>query len=1104
MTEAVVQNNENGLVVSAFGQRYPHLDGIARRVIHFLHWYDDKDASTETPVGTAFETVYGLAQHFDAVLHGTSLHSKLSWFPWAEKTISAGKKRYELDGLTGLVSAPRYTKLHTALTAVDKLRGEDGVIPLVDGLVAAYAQGHPTEFDKSKVGTQSLTELVALIGKARGWFGDVDEETFEEALETISEARDHGDGTRDEPKELKYKLDAVVARSPFVTGRVEHAPLDRNVAGFENSGIVYTHSLENGLRLRVVALTDVDQNRKNNEDYFAGKGGLVAVSDGVDESNIQSAHSGGVASSVAVHALLEAKDQQAGASTLLNVHFHGVQERIAAYIKQNKEFHGMGCTLSALHFLGTDVELAHIGNSRVYRLHDNTLTQLTKDHTRHQRLLDKGKTLTGNGRKHLTQSVGLEVHALDFEPEYATHPVELGDRFLLCSDGLTDMLDNARITAILKQYQNPRAAVEKLIEEANTDGSRDNITALIVDVEQDTILLNVRKPAKLLAAYQGTTEVEILLEHYATGLEAHAVGDHNAALDALGRVLLDQTTDGFIRGTLLPHIADLYFETLGHVIERYEPTLAEDDTNARHVDKYLQLFRSKDTDTLLENDTIADSLTDFIELMSHKALSLQGTAEQWAAALHVVGPYSRGAYDHLAATAERQRIEEAQRLDLQRLPGDLFREGERQMEVGNYAAACTYFGFVVSIEPNVEAVHELRIVAAREAGLPSFVVQSSLEFLTQRIKFYNYCIQNDRLTTPEVFGGYVQALDRAEAVAYLTHSTPDAVRTSLAELLYESSKYLVDEADSMLRRGDRYSAEQAYRVALAGFEAVSTGYPGKKDSIERVGEKLEAMAQRSAPEQQAAAQKQAPQQQAPPTQQAPEPKTKTIEAVVQDNPKVSVFMTIGPDDRHYAESIASVMQQQYDGGIELCIAADQTKEEELESLKKQYGETMYRVMYVDDTVPNLQSELFTSALGMAQGDYIGHLASGDTLTHRTGWVFKKEHNDSIALMADALDQNSDELYVAAQWDYISVIDGEQHKGPRKKEIDIGRIAQEANRDCTIEEWTRRGGSPALGSFALVKKDTEDHNNVVDYCRAMATLDPIYLAQPLYATRVQKR
>ncbi len=161
-------------------------------------------------------------------------------------------------------------------------------------------------------------------------------------------------------------------------------------------------------------------------------------------------------------------------------------QRILSLSQENPDCEGMGATLSALLIFDTKAAIAHVGDSRIYRLRENELSQLTVDHTQAQALVEMGRLKPERAKQHpgrhlLTQALGVE----DGIEEVFTHveDVSPGDVFLLCSDGLYDMVEDDSIKRVLADEPDPQTACERLVALALEAGGKDNVTAVVVKSE---------------------------------------------------------------------------------------------------------------------------------------------------------------------------------------------------------------------------------------------------------------------------------------------------------------------------------------------------------------------------------------------------------------------------------------------------------------------------------------------------------------------------------------------------------------------------------------------------------------------------------------------
>jgi protein phosphatase len=221
--------------------------------------------------------------------------------------------------------------------------------------------------------------------------------------------------------------------------------------------------------------------RENEDSGYAGRT-LLVVADGMG------GHAAGeLASSTAVATLaeLDSEDLPAGdVLTALDDALLTSAERIAQFIDADPSRAGMGTTLTAVLWRGGRIALIHVGDSRAYLLREGELSQITHDHTYVQTLIDSGRITADEARTHPKRN--LLLRAIDGtgvpEGETSIREARVGDRFLLCSDGLCGVVTDEAIAAVLAQVPDPTAAVTELVELALAAGAPDNVTAVIADV----------------------------------------------------------------------------------------------------------------------------------------------------------------------------------------------------------------------------------------------------------------------------------------------------------------------------------------------------------------------------------------------------------------------------------------------------------------------------------------------------------------------------------------------------------------------------------------------------------------------------------------------
>jgi PPM family protein phosphatase len=232
------------------------------------------------------------------------------------------------------------------------------------------------------------------------------------------------------------------------------------------------------LILECAVRTDVGRVRKNNEDSVFATSRLAAVADGVG------GHAAGEVASQAVIDVLAALEKSWLSEPLSSALGEAVlagNERVGFIAACRPEMEGMSTTLTAV-ALDEDYVVANVGDSRTYLLREGELTQLTRDDSYLQMLIESGAMNPEDARGHPQRNVVLEV--LDGSPErmptVTTHPARAGDRLLLCSDGLSDVLDAEVIRDTLAGHSCDRCA-ELLVEMALDGGARDNVTVVVAD-----------------------------------------------------------------------------------------------------------------------------------------------------------------------------------------------------------------------------------------------------------------------------------------------------------------------------------------------------------------------------------------------------------------------------------------------------------------------------------------------------------------------------------------------------------------------------------------------------------------------------------------------
>lgn len=225
------------------------------------------------------------------------------------------------------------------------------------------------------------------------------------------------------------------------------------------------------------ARTDVGNVREHNEDSYMAKSPLFVVADGMGGHE-----AGEVASKIAVDTMAAHAPKGPNPEALADA----VIEANAAVLRgaQNGTGKpGMGTTLTAVTVFDDEVTVAQVGDSRAYLLHDGALQRITRDHSLMAELIEQGRLTEEEARFHPQRSVITRALGSDpnMQPDTFTLQVEDGDRLMLCSDGLSSMVADDIIEAIMRQHVGPAQACDALVNEALASGGLDNVTVVIID-----------------------------------------------------------------------------------------------------------------------------------------------------------------------------------------------------------------------------------------------------------------------------------------------------------------------------------------------------------------------------------------------------------------------------------------------------------------------------------------------------------------------------------------------------------------------------------------------------------------------------------------------
>jgi PPM family protein phosphatase len=240
------------------------------------------------------------------------------------------------------------------------------------------------------------------------------------------------------------------------------------------------------LKLRSAAVTDRGLIRSGNQDSVHAGDWLVAVADGMGGMA-----AGDLASKIAIDAIapldVAIADDQLVSGLESAVETAGA--RIRAAIAEDPAREGMGTTLTALLFsaTGATIAMVHVGDSRAYLLRGGALEQVTRDDTFVQMLVDEGVITAEQAASHPRRAVVTQALQGDnVNPAYQVFAPQTGDRWLLCSDGLSNVVRAESIAEVLATYADPQAGAQRLVDLAIRAGGPDNITVVIADIAEVT------------------------------------------------------------------------------------------------------------------------------------------------------------------------------------------------------------------------------------------------------------------------------------------------------------------------------------------------------------------------------------------------------------------------------------------------------------------------------------------------------------------------------------------------------------------------------------------------------------------------------------------
>lgn len=346
--------------------------------------------------------------------------------------------------------------------------------------------------------------------------------------------------------------------------------------------------------------TDVGCVRDHNEDSLIVAPPLFAVADGMG------GHAAGeVASEIAVNTLARTAPDRPDTEGLCHAVIASNRAVIEAATEKGRE--GMGCTLTAAILESERLAIAQVGDSRAYLLHQGRMQQLTRDHSLMEEMIEAGELTPEEARVHPQRSVITRALGSDpnMQPDLYELNVSAGDRLILCSDGLSTMLEDPEIESIAKKTRDPQRCASVLVNEAIAAGGYDNVTVIVLDVAGNAAKRE-RKTRRKGRIWAVVLVIALLSAVAGVCYAGYAYSQHTAYLaDVDGKVAVYQGTPDTVLGLPLSHldrITDINVSDLepGTANRLQQGTIRVDDMDAANdlVDTYQQnIDSSKKTTT---------------------------------------------------------------------------------------------------------------------------------------------------------------------------------------------------------------------------------------------------------------------------------------------------------------------------------------------------------------------------------------------------------------------------------------------------------------------------------------------------------------------------
>ena len=256
------------------------------------------------------------------------------------------------------------------------------------------------------------------------------------------------------------------------------------------------------MKITVGSKTDVGRARDMNQDSLLVDEPIFVVADGMGGHL-----AGDVASRTAIEKITEmSRSKSPEEPGALQSYVSEANRAIWQKGKADPNLAGMGTTCTLIYLDGGVAHIAHVGDSRAYLLRNGELTQLTEDHTLVERMVQEGRLRREDAPKHPQRSIITRALGVDqtVDVDVLDEKLQDGDRLLICSDGLSSMVDDATIAETLRRYEDPKEAAEALVDAANEAGGEDNITVIVLDIRGAGAPSGAASPAAATAARSET------------------------------------------------------------------------------------------------------------------------------------------------------------------------------------------------------------------------------------------------------------------------------------------------------------------------------------------------------------------------------------------------------------------------------------------------------------------------------------------------------------------------------------------------------------------------------------------------------------------------